>query len=104
MFTNPEVVYFMLDPVGRTSDHDPTELRILGPSFGNGGFLLPVVDRLLTSRKARRPDREPHGLLHDCLKGVELHRNTASATEPKMIAKLQAASIGEATAQDLAGA
>ncbi|WMT57302.1 Eco57I restriction-modification methylase domain-containing protein [Truepera radiovictrix] len=101
VFTNPEVVHFMLDLVGYTAEHDLTQLRILEPSFGDGSFLLPVVDRLLASWKRHHQSREPYSVLKNSLRAVELHRDTARATEQKVIAKLEAAGIKAATAQDL---
>ena len=103
VFTNPEVVHFMLDLVGYTADRDLTVLRILEPSFGDGDFLLPIIDRLLASWRTHQPDLEPYSALNDCLRGVELHRKTAAATERKVIAHLQAGGIDKAAAQDLAG-
>ena len=103
VFTNLEVVNFMLDLVSYTPDRDLTELRILEPSFGEGDFLLPIIDRLLDSWRLHHLDHEPYSALNDCLRGVELHRDTAAATEQKVVAQLQGGGIKETTAQDLAG-
>lgn len=49
IFTRSEVVGFILDLVGYTSDCALFEKRVLEPSFGGGDFLLPIVQRLLES-------------------------------------------------------
>lgn len=102
VFTKLEVVTFMLELVGYTTNRDLTALRILEPSFGEGDFLLPMIDRLLVSWRAHHPDSAPYRILHDCVRGVELHRETAAATRQKVIARLQAGGIDQATAHALA--
>ena len=47
VFTKKEVVNFILDLAGYTTNRPLMELRLLEPSFGNGDFLLPAIDRLL---------------------------------------------------------
>ena len=73
--TKREVVEFILDIVGYTADKRLLEYRLLGPSFGNGDFILPAVERLLVAAR-----RESGGLgfekLAPALRGVELHRET----------------------------
>lgn len=103
VFTKPEVVTFMLELVGYTTNRDLTALRILEPSFGEGNFLLPMIDRLLVSWRAHHSDSEPYRILHDCVRGVELHHETAAATRQKVIARLQAGGIDQTTAHALAG-
>ena len=49
VFTRRWVVELILDLVGYTSDHDLTGRLIVEPSCGTGAFLLPIVDRLITS-------------------------------------------------------
>ena len=51
VFTRAEVVNFILDLVGYTTEKPLNNFRILEPSFGEGAFLLPVIDRLLSSLK-----------------------------------------------------
>ena len=102
VFTNPEVVTFMLELIGYTDDRDLTGLRVLEPSFGEGNFLLPVIDRLLASWQVHHPDSEPYHVLGGCLRGVELHRETARATKQKVIGRLQESGIGKKTARALA--
>lgn len=48
VLTKPHVVSLILDLAGYTVDRDLTKLRLLEPSCGNGAFLVPAVERLLT--------------------------------------------------------
>ena len=79
IYTKREVVDFILDLVGYTVDQPLTSFRLLEPSFGNGDFMLPTVERLLTAAQ-----REPDGLgfeqLAPAIRGVELHRKTFEST------------------------
>ena len=47
VFTRREVVDFVLDLSGYTTDKPLHRMRLLEPSFGDGDFLLPAVERLL---------------------------------------------------------
>lgn len=49
IFTRPEIVDFILDLAGYTTDQPFHQKRLLEPSFGEGDFLLPAIDRLLTA-------------------------------------------------------
>jgi len=49
IFTRIEVVDFILDLVGYVSAEPLHLRRILEPSFGEGDFLLPIIDRLLAA-------------------------------------------------------
>lgn len=51
IFTHREVVNFILDLAGYTSDQPLFQRRLLEPSFGGGDFLLPAIDRLLAALK-----------------------------------------------------
>lgn len=79
IYTKREVVDFILDLVGYTIDQPLTSFRLLEPSFGNGDFMLPTVERLLTAAQ-----REPNGLgfeqLAPAIRGIELHRKTFEST------------------------
>ena len=48
IFTRREVVEFILDLVGYTSDRPLMDRRLLEPSFGEGDFLLPAVARIVS--------------------------------------------------------
>lgn len=48
VLTKPHVVSLILDLAGYTVDRDLTKLCLLEPSCGEGAFLVPAVERLLT--------------------------------------------------------
>lgn len=104
VFTRAEVVNAILDLVGYRADRDLASLRVLEPSFGDGDFLLPVVERLLLSC-------ERHGGLHvrtaaslaRCVRAVELHRASFDATRARLLAVLQSARFSAADAEMLCG-
>ena len=49
IFTRREVVDFILDLCGYTADKALAQSCLLEPSFGEGDFLLPAIERLLHS-------------------------------------------------------
>jgi len=56
IFTRREIVDFILDLVGYTADRPLHEFRLLEPSFGDGDFLFPALERLLDAYdRAGRP-------------------------------------------------
>jgi hypothetical protein len=77
VFTRREVVDFMLDLAGYTTDRPLHRMRLLEPSFGGGEFLLAAVVRLLTASKAANNV----GDLANCIRAVELHGNTYRETQ-----------------------
>lgn len=80
VFTRPEVVEFILDLAGYTSEAQLHRQRVLEPSFGQGDFLLPVVSRLLGAWRRERGSASVVDELGDTLRAVELHRETYQAT------------------------
>ncbi|MDJ0321956.1 Eco57I restriction-modification methylase domain-containing protein [Pseudarthrobacter sp. PS3-L1] len=52
VFTRRWVVEAILDLVGYTDDRDLALMKLVEPSIGSGAFLVPVVERLLTSAQA----------------------------------------------------
>lgn len=101
IFTRLEVVQFILDLVGYTSDQPLHDRRLLEPSFGHGDFLLPAIERLLTAwQSAGAPD--PIASLTDAVRGVELHRASAELTRDAVLACLQRAGIGQDEAEVIA--
>jgi len=92
IFTKREVVNFILDLVGYTTDKPLLSCRILEPSFGDGGFLLPIVERVLevfaASTESSKLER-----LHRALLGVELHRKTFEETRSKVASMLKHAGL-----------
>lgn len=59
VFTRRWIVEVLLDLAGYTTDQPLVQRRLVEPSCGSGAFLLPAVERLLTSLGAGRvePDR-----------------------------------------------
>ena len=100
IFTRREVVDFILDLVGYTSDQPLTDRRLLEPSFGEGDFLLPVVARLLESaaRSGRTLSAEN---LAPAIRGVELHHGTFERTCESVSAMLLEAGLSQADSQQL---
>ena len=74
IFTRPEVVDFILDLAGYTEDQPLHKKRLLEPSFGGGDFLLPIIDRLLCTWRAARPNGSAFDELADAIRAVELRR------------------------------
>jgi hypothetical protein len=87
IFTRREVVDFILDLAGYTNDRPLYQMRLLEPSFGDGDFLLPVIDRLFDSMARHRvvPGDAP---LEDAICAVELHQATFEATREKIVGRL----------------
>jgi hypothetical protein len=101
IFTRREVVEFILDLVGYTADRPLLSKRILEPSFGDGDFLIPIIDRLLAAwRAARRP--EPFAAMSDAIRAVELHRVTFESTRCKVLEHLRQGGISGKDAAALA--
>lgn len=101
IFTRREVVDFILDLTGYTTDRPLHTLRLLEPSVGDGDFLLPAIDRLLAAwRRAGAP--APLATLQHALCAVELHRASLAEARRKVIARLIAEGIEAATAATLA--
>jgi hypothetical protein len=84
IYTKQEVVAFILDLIGYTSDKPLHTLPLLEPSFGDGDFLIPVVERLLESH--RKHSKRPSDItdLLPAIRAVELHRATFSTTHARL--------------------
>lgn len=101
VFTRPEVVDFILDLAGYTADRPLWEMRLLEPCFGAGDFLLPSIDRLLAAWRTRAAERAAERLT-DCIRAVELHRETYDRTFARVLARLTGAGIDLGAATRLA--
>lgn len=99
VFTRRWVVETILDLVGYTADRDLTGLRLIEPSIGSGAFLIPIVERLITSARA-------HGVapsqLSGCLFGLDLQREHVQASRRKVEALLYAHGMSTTQASRLA--
>jgi len=92
VFTRREVVEFMLDLAGYTSNKPLFRARILEPSMGGGDFLLSVIDRLFEACERQRAvtgGADLVDLLGDCIVGVEVHRATFERTQGVIAKKLR---------------
>lgn len=86
IYTRAEVVEFILDLSGYTTDKSLFEFRLLEPSFGSGDFLLPALERLFIV--AKNAGKTAHELL-GAVRAVELHRQVFAETREKVIALAQ---------------
>jgi TaqI-like C-terminal specificity domain/Eco57I restriction-modification methylase len=102
VFTRREVVDFILDLAGYTVDRPLLKLKLLEPSFGDGDFLFPAIDRLLQAWKATGKTTQPLETLGECIRAVELHRDTFNRTQAALIARLTGTGIAARTAEAIA--
>lgn len=101
IFTRREVVDFILDLVGYTPDKPLHKMRLLEPSFGDGDFLIPAIERLLSAwREAGEP--EAAGALANAICGVELHAASYEGTKLAVAERLEAEGIAAGVAAELA--
>jgi len=52
IFTRSEVIEFILDFVGYTTDEPLHRARLVEPSIGQGDFLVPAIERLFRAFRA----------------------------------------------------
>ena len=102
IYTRREVVDFILDLTGYRSDQPLHKMRLLEPSFGDGDFLFPAIDRLLRSWNALNEKSSPVEALGDCVRAVELHRDTFNRTHAALIARLVGAGIAARASEAIA--
>ncbi len=103
VFTRREVVEFILNLVGYTVERPLAELRLLEPSFGDGDFLFPALERLIVALKKVSPelkDAEIH--ISNAITAVELHRPTWERTSQKVVDYLISEGFSKAQANALA--
>lgn len=96
VFTRREVVEFILDLAGYTVDRPLHQLRLLEPSFGNGDFLLPIVERLLAAYEIHAPkSSDPVEDLSGAIRAVEVHGDSIKDTGTVLVDLLLAQGISE---------
>ncbi|WP_254926502.1 Eco57I restriction-modification methylase domain-containing protein [Janthinobacterium sp. PC23-8] len=61
---------------------------MLEPSFGDGDFLLPAIERLLAVRLRVQQSGDHIGSIDHCIRGVELHADSYVLTRDKVVALL----------------
>ena len=89
IYTRSEVVDFILDLAGYTTDQPLHKRRLLEPSFGGGDFLLPIVSRLLAAWRSTGGHGSALVELGNALRAVELHRETFHSTRLAVMTLLE---------------
>lgn len=89
IFTRREVVDFILDLVGYDSGAPLHKRTLLEPSFGDGDFLFPALERLFASFERSKAKTNPVLALKDAVRAVELHRVTFEKTKGQLIGFLK---------------
>lgn len=103
IFTRIEVVDFILDLVGYVASEPLHHRRILEPSFGEGDFLFPIVERLLAAWREHGGNVSSAGSeLGGAVRGVELHRATFISTRKTVVNRLVNEGISTSVASALA--
>lgn len=99
IFTRIEVVNFILDLVGYVDSKPLHHQRIMEPSFGQGDFLLPIIDRLLSAWRKHGGNASTAQIdLGKAIRGVELHRTTFVSTCKTIINRLNKQGISTSVA------
>jgi hypothetical protein len=102
VFTRREVVDFILDLVGYTTDQLLHQFRLIEPAFGDGGFLLPLVERLLTAYRAQVQDRSAIvGDLAGAIRAVEVHGDSIKRTRSQLLTTLREHGVSTQDARQL---
>jgi hypothetical protein len=81
IFTRREIVDFILDLAGYTTNLPLTDFRVLEPSFGYGDFLIPIAERLLSTYAGHNPQET----LAPAIRAVEIHHDSTVATRAKLM-------------------
>jgi len=105
VFTRKETVDFILDLAGYTVDKPLHLICLLEPSFGNGDFLLAVVERLLLSYSKNYPDYT--SIVNDlagAITAVELDDASITTTRLKLLNLLIGSGVASSDAQMLLSA
>jgi len=102
VFTRREIVDFILDLVNYTTDQPLYNFRLLEPSFGNGDFLLPAVERLLTAYKSQVSN--PSSLIKDlstAIRACEVDNESIKRFRAKFLSLLREYEVSEEDAHCL---
>lgn len=86
VYTNPDVVDFMLDLTGYTTDKSLANLRLLDPSFGEAIYLEHAIKRLVTSYL--RVTTHTSSITNDlksCIRGIELNQKVYEIGRLKLL-------------------
>jgi len=85
VFTRREIVGFILDLVGYTPDKPLHTMRLLEPSFGQGDFIIPIIQRLISAYRKENISGDPFIHLRDAIKAVELHKTSFLETKKSIL-------------------
>lgn len=99
VFTRRWVVEAILDLVGYTADRDLARMRLVEPSVGSGAFIVPVIERLLTSARAHGT---PFSELGEAIFGLDLQREQVETSRARAVELLLTAGASESQAVGLA--
>ena len=102
IYIKREVVEFILDLAGYTSDRPLYRYRLPEPSFGDGDFLKVKIERLLESWQQSDSRGDLFAKLAPCIRGVELHYLSFRSTRSKIIAWLEESGIAAGEVERLA--
>ena len=100
-YTRQEVVSFMLDLAGYTSNKPLYMQRMLEPSSGSGSFLYEIVERLLTSWSKNHVVAPSYEDIKDSIRAVELHIKSISEVRQGIYERLIKAGLTQNTAQKI---
>lgn len=100
IFTRREVVDFILDLSGYTTDRNLLSLRLLEPSFGDGDFLLSAIERLLRCWR-RSGHGRPVEHLSPAVRAVELHQGSFLRTRQRALDMLIEAGLSDEEAMNV---
>lgn len=102
IFTRREVVDFILDLSGYTVDQPLHQFRVLEPSVGDGDFLVPIVERLLSSyRGCSSGDFDFVQALSPAIYAVEIHPESAAGARARILDVLRSAGVAPNAAAQL---
>lgn len=85
VFTRREVVDFILDLIGYVPSPTLYTTRLLEPSFGQGDFLIPAIERLMIAiNKYHKVATLDFEILKKSVRAVELHYDSFKGTKAKL--------------------
>ncbi|HML94708.1 MAG TPA: Eco57I restriction-modification methylase domain-containing protein [Thermodesulfobacteriota bacterium] len=84
IYTRKEVVDFLLDLIEYVQNKPLYKFGLLEPSFGEGDFLIPAIERLIKSYKMHH-EAGKYTLLKDAVRGVELNKVSFERAKKKIL-------------------
>lgn len=95
VYTRRETVDFILDLVGYTTDKPLHRLSLLEPSFGNGDFLVPAIERLIASYVRTNDLASAVADLHTAIVAIEIDPAAAAETVGRLTELLSLSGFSE---------